>query len=215
MLYHNPSGSVSLLTPSAPSSDPVLCFTPANNNNTAPRQEMVLCNNDSNLWLAYKVQSNAQKKYAVTPTSGLLPPGGDRKVQITVALKQGKGHTTQGDKMLVRCVGVEVTSDSSSADGDEETTLSYDPALWKKAPKQTMLKLFVPCVVGLEHEGGEGIDQERKNTKKPPPPPQLALSKLMQTSRAHCARLHRPRTHPSQNRVSGLRAVWYVKKRKK
>ena len=166
--YHNPEGSVSLVTPSAPSADPVLVFVPATDN-TAPRQEMVLCNNDLHLWLAYKVQSNAQKKYAVTPTSGLLPPGGDRKVQITVALKQGKGHTTQGDKMLVRCVGVEMNGDAA---GDEETTLSYDPALWKKAPKQTMLKLFVPCVVGHEHKGGEGAEQERKKAKKPPPPPQ-------------------------------------------
>jgi hypothetical protein len=37
--------------------------------------------------VAYKVQSNAGKKYAVTPAAGLVPPGGKRQ-HIVVARKE-------------------------------------------------------------------------------------------------------------------------------
>ena len=123
------------------------------------RASLILRNSSDHLWVAYKVQSNAGKKYAVTPACGLVAPGGTEQ-HIIVALKGSSMGCGTQDKMLVRCVGLlPVVADVNEEGGG---ALEYDAILWKRAPKSTQQKLFVPCSssagVDDDDDGSGGIN---------------------------------------------------------
>ena len=138
--YDSPSA---FLTTSNAIPTPTLIFTPPSHSGDN-RDTITLTNTSKHLWLAYKIQSNAQKKYLVTPTHGLIPPGNSSQ-QLTVALKDTiNGIPLETDKMLIRCLGIHrnMTTEEEQRSND----MMYTSKVWKEASKKSTLKLFVPCL---------------------------------------------------------------------
>jgi hypothetical protein len=178
MSFESPEGTTFLHTPSNSetneeeinnfnkSKQPELIFEQSTSSDgiiTTKRTRMIIFNRSDRLSLAYKVQSNAQQKYAVTPRSGIVPPGSNR--ELFVAIKDTTNQIpSNGDKMLIRCVGIQPPS-------DKEQHIKYSSSIWNEAPKKAMLKLFVPCLL--------------KPFERAPLPPPASHSKGLSTKTVH------------------------------
>jgi len=125
------------------------------NNHNADSKGIIILINTGNKSLAFKVKTNAPDKYRVRPCTGIIKPGEEIDITVTVHPEFQNQPQTMQDKFLV--MAMEVNRDHFSATDLQD--------LWKNCPKERIMEHKIRCNLGARSSLDPQKDMELLHKK--------------------------------------------------